>query len=353
MKLIKPLIFTLFLSSVAVLPAAEDTAVENSVPASDSIENSDTDTTPARAMPDPAQQRQTDLAKAQDSETEVIWLELNDQKQLALLQKAASPSPIGSILIFPDRDTGADWPSIVRPLRTQMTEYDWNTLSLTLPEQPAKAIPGRTLPVLQERSQIQTTTEGAEELPESPAEDTLSTPVTTPTNTSEETNVSDYNKLISELGQLASDQLTNLDGNLTIILGIGEGATWAMHYFSQDESRENRFLVLLDPIQPLDRSAPKLIEMISETKAPVLDLWFNSNQFKQQQAALRKRTIRRSGNNGYQQIRLNQRSNDPRREPLWLTRQLRGILKTRIIDKQAEKSPAMPKVEPIDLAPGN
>lgn len=351
MKLIKPLILTLFLSFVAALPAAEDTAVENSAPSSDNIENSDVTTT--RTMPNPAQQRQTDLAQAQDSETEVIWLELNDQKQLALLQKAASPSPVGSILIFPDRDTGADWPSIVHPLRTQMTEYQWNTLSLTLPEQPAKAIPERTLPVLQERSQIQTTTEGAEEPPESPVEDTISTPETTSTNTSEETNASDYNKLITQLGQLASEQLTNLDGNLTVILGIGEGAIWAMHYFSQDENRKGRFLVLLDPIQPIDSSAPKLIEMISETKAPVLDLWFNSNQFKQQQAALRKRTTLRSGNNGYRQIRLNQRSNDPRREPLWLTRQLRGILKTRIIDRQTEKSPTMPKIEPMELAPGS
>lgn len=348
MKLIKPLIFTLFLSPAATLIAAEDTAVENSVPASDNIEETEV----TRATPDPALQRQTDLAQIQDSETEVIWLELDNQKQLALLQKAASASPVGNILIFPDRDTGADWPSMVHPIRTQMTEFEWNTLSLTLPEQPAQTIPERTLPVLQERSQIQTPDADAEAAPESSTKNTASTPETTSTNKPEKTDVSDYNKEIAKLGQLASEQLTNLEGKLTVILGIGEGATWAMHYFAQDENLEDRFLVLLDPIQPMDKSAPQLIEMISETEAPVLDLWFNKNKYKQQQAELRKRTARRSGNAGYQQIRLNQRSNDPRREPLWLTRQLRGILKTRIIDRQAEESPGMPKAEPTELAPG-
>lgn len=350
MKLIKPLIFTLFLSPVASLPAAEDSAVENSAPASDSIENTEL----TRAIPNPAQQRQTDLAQAQDAETEVVWLELNNQKQLALLQKAASAAPVGNILIFPDRDTGADWPSMVHPIRTQMPEFGWHTLSLTLPEQPAKAIPLRTLPVLQERSQIQTPNTGAEaEATAVATEDSLSSPETTSTNNSEKTKTADYNKVIEKLGQLASQQLANQDGKLTVILGIGEGATWAMHYFAQDEDKEDRFLVLLDPLQPLDNSAPQLIEMIGETEAPVLDLWFNNNKYKQQQAKLRKRTARRSGNNGYQQIRLNQRSNDPRREPLWLTRQLRGILKTRIIDRQAGESPETPNVEPRELAPGN
>ncbi|BBB25252.1 DUF3530 family protein [Amphritea japonica] len=352
MKLIKPLIFTLFLSPAVALSAAEDTEAEtpSAVPAA----SESTDIT--RVMPKPTQQRQADLALEQDIETEAIWLELNNQKQLALLQKAASASPVGSIMIFPDRDTGADWPSIVHPLRTQMTAFEWNTLSLSLPEHPPTVIPQRTLPALQARGLIQTT-DTAEEVTESTEETATSTTdttqVTTQATSQDEGQIANYNTQIIELGQLATDQLSNLDGKLTIILGIGEGATWAMHYFTQDEKQEDRFLVLLDAVQPRDDSAPNLLKMIADTEAPVLDLWFNRNQYKRQQAELRKRAALRSSNKGYQQVRLNQRSNDPRREPLWLTRQLRGILKNRILDKEP-LVPALPsKAEPMVLTPGS
>ena len=353
MKLIKPLILTLFLSPAITISAAEDSEGES--PTTEPAVSENTDIT--RVMPKPIQQRQADLALEQDTETEVIWLELNNHKQLALLQKAASASPVGSIMIFPDRDTGADWPSIVHPLRTQMTEFKWNTLSLSLPEQPASTIPERTLPALQARGLIQTTTDTAEEAPEPSDETPLSTPVTAQTTTQDmssgDSEDSDYNTQITELGQLAADQLKNLDGKLTIIMGIGEGATWAMHYFAQDEEQEDRFLMLLDAVQPQDHSAPNLLEMIADTEAPVLDLWFNRNKYKRQQAELRERVARRNGNNSYQQIRLNQRSNDPRREPLWLTRQLRGILKTRILDQQSAEPAATSTAEPMVLTPGS
>ncbi|WP_428036691.1 DUF3530 family protein [Amphritea sp.] len=355
MKLIKPLIFTLFLSSAATLSAAVESSAEKSdSPATESPAASPVD----RVMPDFSQQQQADLALAQNTETQVIWLDLNGQKQLALLQHAVASAPVGTVIIFTDRSTSADWPAMVHPLRTQLPEFGWNTLSITLPDLPSPLIPQRTLPTLQDRKQIQTAPDTSNSSANDQAADTAPAPVTdtvkkednTPDRKSAAERMSDYQKKISELGQQVDGQLADIQGGLKIILGVGESATWAMHYFMQDETQTGRFLVLLDPTPVMDENAPDLLQMITDIKAPVLDLWFDNTTYKRQRAALRKRTASRSANNEYRQFRLNQRSNDPRREPLWLTRQLRGILKTYVLDAQ---QPEATPVQAMELTPGS
>lgn len=348
MKLNKPLIFTLFLTSASVLPAAQQSDVEkNSIENSATTAVNSTTGSGERTVPDRSHQQQKDLAEAQNSETEVIWLESGEQKQLALLQHAATSSPVGSILIFPDRSTSADWPAIVHPLRTQLTEYDWNTLSISLPGLPAEVVPQRTLPAGQDTGQVQTQTEATTDSESGSA--VAPAPAPDSDTASSEKNMSEYKKRVADLGQQAFSRLADIKGDVKIILGVGEGATWAMYYFMQDKTQQDRFLVLLNPTPVMDEYAPNLLEMISDADTPILDLWFDGTTIRQQQAELRKRTARRSGNQAYRQIRLNLRSNDPRREPLWLTRQLRGILKTHVLGAQ---KPKQPEAKAVELTPG-
>ncbi|WP_299204908.1 DUF3530 family protein [uncultured Amphritea sp.] len=360
MKLIKPLIFTLFISSAmgsAISFAADlPTAEKNGAESSDSSASNNSEANSAdRMVPDFSQQQQEDLALAlaHNIETEVIWLDLNGQKQLALLQQAATATPAGTVMIFSDQSTSADWPAIVHPLRTQLTKFGWNTLSITLPDLPPPPIPKRTLPTLQDRKQIQTPTDAANsqttETAQSTDQKNVKTEVSNPDSASAAEKMKEYQKSISELGQDAAKQLADAKGDLKIILGVGESATWAMHYFMQDETQANRFLVLLDPTPVMNENAPNLLQMITEIKAPVIDLWFSNNSYKQERATLRKRAASRSGNKEYRQFRLNQQSNDPRREPLWLTRQLRGILKTYILTAEQPEAPA---AQAIELTPG-
>ncbi len=364
MKL-KPLFFTLFLSLASLVSAAENDTTENN----DSSNAGTEDTTKtdgaiaSRVMPNPSRQRQADLALAQTPETEVVWLALDNEKQLALLQQATTATPTGSILIFTDPTTGADWPDLIHPLRTQLTEYGWNTLSLSLPTPPSVAVPERTLPSLQNRNQIQTPETApesnaalnAETNPnantETAAVDSQTAADTTETATPEEL-ITNYQQQIVTLGNLAANRLAEVPGEITVILGVGEGAVWAMHYFAQDELQENRFLVLLDPMQPKGINTPELLQMLKDSQAAILDLWFNNNRYQQQQAILRKHTALRSGNPGYRQIRLNQRSNDPRKEPLWLTRQVRGILKNHLITIQPTQKNSNP-APAGELTPGS
>lgn len=354
MKLIKLLIFTLFLSHAAALSAAQENSAENpNSPTTDTTAASAAD----RAVPDFSQQQQAELALAQNAETQVIWLDLNGQKQLALLQRAATSAPVGTVMIFSDHSTSADWPAIVHPLRTQLTEFGWNTLSITLPDLPPAVIPQRTLPTLQDRNTIQTPSDTASASANTPTSEAAQTTdknsvkneVNRADSTSAAERMKEYQESIAELGQQATNQLADTKGDLKIILGVGASATWAMHYFMQDKTQADRFLVLLDPTPVTHENAPDLLLMLTEIQTPVLDLWFSNDSYKQQRAGLRKRAASRSGNNEYRQFRLNQRSNDPRREPLWLTRQLRGILKTYILNANKQEAPA---AQAIELTPG-
>ncbi|MDO6563967.1 DUF3530 family protein [Amphritea sp. 1_MG-2023] len=359
MKL-KPLFLTLFLSWPMLLTAAEnDNITDTSATPSDAADATDSVN---RALPDPARQRQIDLAKAQPADTEVIWLELNQTKQLALLQRATTSSPTGSILIFTPPASSADWPDLIHPLRTQLTEYGWNTLSLSLPTPPEIAIPQRTLPSLQNRQQLQSATSGAETAVDVSTntattlnpEASKNSPNNSATSSAAQTNTAYQNNIIA-LADLAAARLAATEGEIKIMLGIGEGAVWAMHYFAQNETQEHRYLVLLDPVQAEGIETPDLLAMISQSQAPILDLWFNRSRYQQQQATLRKHTAQRSGNSGYRQIRLNQRRNAVKKQPLWLTRQLRGILKTHLNSITTSTLPQRESIgEPtVELTPGS
>ncbi|RTE66783.1 DUF3530 family protein [Amphritea opalescens] len=351
MKL-KPLFFTLFLV-ISTLSSAAETDNANDTEANSADSSTTEATTASRVMPDPARQQQADLAQAQNAETDVVWLELNDQKQLALLQRATTATPTGHVIMFTAPSTGADWPDLVHPLRTQLTEYGWNTLSLSLPRPPAAAIPKRTLPNLQNSNQLQSPSDNetadADQTSTETADAASVTPDAAETPSANDPMV-EYTQQIVTLGDLAASRLAELPGDITIILGIGEGAVWAMHYFSQDETQENRFLVLLDPMPVTDDKAPSLLTMIKNSQSPILDLWFNDNRYQQQQAKLRMHTALRSGNEGYQQFRLNQRANASKKEPLWLTRQLRGILKNHL---QTSQPPDTTTANQAELTPGS
>lgn len=348
MKLIKPLFYSLLLLSSALLNAAEDSNTETA-PTTDTASESTAQN--ERIEPSPEQQRQADLALAQNSETEVIWLENDGEQWLALYQSAVAAEAHGSIIIFPDQATGADWPGLIHPLRTQLTEHGWNTLAITLPQPPQLDIPTRTLPTLQNRNQVQESATPASETVTGTEAEASQNNSSTVTDANTSTEAADtYALKVLELAAAASNQLKDKGSQFEVVLGVGEGANWAVSYFMQDETRADRALMIINPTVATSTSTPNLLSMISELETPVLDLWSDPDLNNRSYAKQRLRAAKRSGNNGYRQIRLNQRLNDPRRMPLWLTKQVRGILKTNILDRKPTPDIA---AEPVELTPGS
>jgi len=61
------------------------------------------------------------------------WLDANGQKFLAIYTPAAGNHIKGAVILLHGRGTHPDWPQVIQPLRTQLPEQGWATLSLQMP----------------------------------------------------------------------------------------------------------------------------------------------------------------------------------------------------------------------------
>ncbi|MCV6609687.1 MAG: alpha/beta hydrolase family protein [Amphritea sp.] len=308
------------------------------------------------------QQRQADIATAQAPETEVFWLDAGEQQRLALYLASVEPEAHAGIIIFPDTTTSADWPDLIHPLRTTLTEHGWSTLTLNLPPEAGIRIPERTLPARLDSSTLQTET-GAEE-GSAEQEATASTEAATDTaeNTDKNNQPTDpetastgaenkplYADLVTELSAAAGQIIIEKGHEKLVVMGIGNGAVWATRLFMAGDA-DNQYLVLIDPHDSNAPDTPTLVSMISQLEAPALDLWFDNTPYARQSAALRKRTAQRNKATDYTQIRINRRFDATGKQPQWLTKQVRGILESRILKQM--QSPAVNTAPENQITPG-
>ncbi len=68
--------------------------------------------------------------------TELLWLEGDGGRHLALLRPAARARPQGNVLLLPGRSGQPAWPEVVRPLLWTLSRYGWNVLAPYLPLPP-------------------------------------------------------------------------------------------------------------------------------------------------------------------------------------------------------------------------
>ena len=67
---------------------------------------------------------------------ETHWLDANEEKFLAIYTPYTQHNrrePEGAILLLHDLGANADWPQLIKPLREQLAEKGWNTLSIQSP----------------------------------------------------------------------------------------------------------------------------------------------------------------------------------------------------------------------------
>lgn len=313
------------------------------------------------------QQKQADIAARQTPETEVFWLDAGEQKRLALYLPSVEPQAHAGVIIFPDTTTSADWPDFIHPLRTALTEHGWSTLTLNLPPEQEAEIPRRTLPTRLSSNTLQQDNSAAEATAdpaaaaETPSESTPQTEGAGATDAEAAPEMKNdtatatapggpaYPELIGELSTAALQVIAEKGHERQIIMGVGNGAVWATQLFLSQAS-DSQSLVLIDPRNSFSAQAPALTSLISELQAPALDLWFDSSPSARQDAALRKRVARRNNATDYIQIRINRRVDAVGKHPQWLTKQVRGILESRIL-KQPRAMPVQPTPD-TQLTPG-
>jgi len=66
-------------------------------------------------------------------EGEPVWLQAGEVRFLAIYTPANTPETRGAAVLLHGSDAHPDWPDVIYPLRTQLPEHGWATLSIQLP----------------------------------------------------------------------------------------------------------------------------------------------------------------------------------------------------------------------------
>jgi pimeloyl-ACP methyl ester carboxylesterase len=67
---------------------------------------------------------------------EPVWLEADDHRFLAIFTPAETESPRGTVLLVHGIGAHPDWPQVIQPLRSGLSERGWQSLSIQMPLPP-------------------------------------------------------------------------------------------------------------------------------------------------------------------------------------------------------------------------
>ncbi|MGK9065866.1 DUF3530 family protein [Stutzerimonas chloritidismutans] len=278
---------------------------------------------------------------------EVIELKTSTETFSALWRPANVGHPKGVLILLPDDGESPDWPRGVGPLRRQLPDHGWHTLSLSLPESeritPTTVAPREAPPAEVDSPEAEQASGDGDEAPaESPSEagylpEQTAPPAAEPADEgagqdegepSEETASAPAPlgraERIDARIDVALANARSGQPKMIVLLGQGTGAYWAARYLEQATPKDVTHLVMVQPKEPEGVEA-SLAQRLGTLKVAIGDFYFRTgNAAKPAKARLNE--SRRSRHPAYQQVGLQPIDGDYQAEQERLVRRVRGWL---------------------------
>lgn len=297
-------------------------------------------------IPRPALAERSDLA-AQDLHARLPaeqqqWLEADKEPFLALwLPANVAPDQVqGMVILLPSDQRNPDDNLTLAPLRRQLPDHGWHSLSISLPD-PLQTLPLRTAaPVsdapLAEDSEANpapkaepvTAEDKGATLPveqSQAAHETERLPVAEPAMSADtlEKNAAQHLERIYARIDAALEFAQQHKSPEIVLIGQGSGAYWSARYIQSRQPKAIKRLLWLSAQQPAGFN-PTLDTLIGELKRPIGDFYyFRSNE--QDAATARRNSSRRLGLNNYRSVGLS-RLPEPEARQTQLLSRVRGWL---------------------------
>lgn len=332
-------------------------------------------------------------------EDEVITLSNPEEDFYGLYLPHASRQPQGAILILHDEQQHGHWPEIIGPLREYLPLFGWSTLTIELPDQlkrqriprdiPAVAVNDEQTSSEQDASEQKDNADAASNAeatidtenqdteiqevkdstgPESIAAEDVSSDIAVIDSDENEPALPRLDKLPdlavtetespvpeAEMIDLIADYQTQNRQRINtaiaylqqqnqfnlVIIGFGQGASWAIDYAHQQIQLEAEpkglTLITIDALSnPYDKEL--INQQLVDISLPYLDLLQSKKQFIANQAAKRLSIMRRNNNPSYQQI-MTQDINSYHELENPTNRRIRGWIKTNASGTQIAVKP--------------
>ena len=194
-------------------------------------------------------------------------LQAGTDKFLALWKPANTAEPKGAVIIIPGAGETADWPQAIGPLRRQLPDAQWSSLSITLPDLQSDAIAPRIVEVAP-----------APKTPDTGSKDsTTAVPIEQAAGgeaevadkviaeTSEEQVKADAERIFARL-DAAVAYAEQQNARSIVVLGHGTGAYWAARYLSERQPSQVQKFVMVAAQTP-GAAKPALAELTPTLKA--------------------------------------------------------------------------------------
>jgi len=290
------------------------------------------------ALPSRSESMATELARQLPS-TEVIRLQASGEAFMALWRPANVAVPKGLVILLPGEGESADWPRGIGPLRRNLPDHGWHTLSITLPDSPGFLPPATAEPASSTKADKPSGTTADEDpqahpneagylpeetatVPDEPASEAVQAE---PDPSTEPDEGPQLVERIDGRIDAALAHARTLQPGLIVLLGQGTGGYWAARYLQQLAPEDIRHLLLIQPRQPEGQEEP-LAHLVPALKLTTGDFFYQNGTAARAEARARLNASRRIQHPAYHQVGLPALIDDRESEQQQLLRRVRGWL---------------------------
>lgn len=253
-------------------------------------------------------------------------LQAGSDSFLALWKPANTAEPKGAVIIIPGAGETADWPQAIGPLRRNLPNAEWSSLSITLPDLQSDAIAPRVVelppePKTPDVGSKDSTTAAPIEQAAGGEADVVDKPVA---ETSEEQSKADAERIFARLDS-AIAFAEQQSARSIVVLGHGTGAYWAARYLSERQPAQvERFLMVA--AQTPTQAKPELDELAPSLKLPTADIFYMDKPLDRNAALARLQASKRLKTSAFSQVSLKALPGDDKAQQEQLVRRVRGWL---------------------------
>ena len=277
-----------------------------------------------------SEQRKQQLAIFDPQQLQTLTVENTDF--IALWEPATAAQQYGAILLIHDQGHHADWPNTMRSIRSDLSQYGWSTLSISLPNPISSPIPARVDPTPKPGTQDDkvATTQSDTASQTSPTDP--STPTPQPTTTPDKIKQPPQVKMEKYFD--AAIQFLNQKGQFNIVVAAqGLGATRAAEFIDGRMSQSTNNSAKVRPIRAfiminarnLSPNGKNITDFLVHKSLPVLDLYSPVHYVNKNDSRIRKANAKKRQLSSYYQKHMLSTSIDSQSENR-LTKYIRGFL---------------------------
>ncbi|EJM14164.1 Protein of unknown function (DUF3530) [Pseudomonas sp. GM21] len=245
---------------------------------------------------------------------------------LALWKPANTAEPKGAVIIIPGAGETADWPQAIGPLRRQLPDAQWSSLSITLPDLQSDAIAPRNVevapaPKAPDTASKDSTTAAPIEQAASGEAEVVDKVIA---ETSEEQVKADAERIFARI-EAAIAYAEQQSARRIVVLGHGTGAYWAARYLSERQPSQVEKFVMVAAQAPV-AATPALAELTPTLKLATADLFYMDKPLDRKAALERLQASKRLKTSAFNQVSLKALPGNAKAEQDQLVRRVRGWL---------------------------